>query len=281
MRVVVLVENTSYENYKGEHGLSLYIEHNGMKYLLDTGSSDLFAQNAMNMGIDLSLIDVAFLSHAHYDHSSGFEKFFEMNSQAKVYLQKTAKIKQYFKIVGPLKKYIGIPDGLLDRYESRFEYISGYEEIREGVYVLPHSTPELYKRGKRAHMYGIIEGNCVADDFAHEQTVIFEENNNLFCFNSCSHGGVDNIMEEIKNAFPNKKIMMFFGGFHMMGTLGTSTCAFSEKEVKAVAEKLLADGDTLFYSGHCTGEIAFEWMKETLGDRLIGIHSGFCVEYQE
>ena len=75
MKVIVLIENTSKCSLCAEHGLSVYIEYNGMKYLLDTGASDTFSANAHQLGINLADIDIAFLSHAHYDHAGGFETF--------------------------------------------------------------------------------------------------------------------------------------------------------------------------------------------------------------
>ena len=36
----------------------------------------------------------------------------------------------------------------------------------------------------------------------------------------------------------------------------------------------LAKLNTVFYSGHCTGEPAFELMKEIMGEKLIALHSG-------
>ncbi|MBQ0058440.1 MAG: MBL fold metallo-hydrolase, partial [Lachnospiraceae bacterium] len=238
MRLQILVENTSMGEFTGEHGLSVYVEHAGKKYLIDTGATGLYSENAKKLDVDLSEIDAAFLSHAHYDHSGGYNEFFAANGKVKVYLQSAAKIKQYFKIAGPIKKYIGIPEGILERYVDRFEYVDGYKDMGDGVYILPHTTPGLSKRGQHAHMYGMINGKPVVDDFAHEQTVVFEEEDGLYCFNSCSHGGVDNIIEEVKQVFPNKPIKAFIGGFHMMGTLGVKTCSFSEEEVKQVASKL-------------------------------------------
>lgn len=87
MKVIVLIENTSKCSLCAEHGLSVYIEYNGMKYLLDTGASDTFSANAHQLGINLADIDIAFLSHAHYDHAGGFETFFKENEKAPVYLR--------------------------------------------------------------------------------------------------------------------------------------------------------------------------------------------------
>ena len=57
MKMVVLVENSSRCRLCAEHGLSVYIEYEGKTYLLDTGATALFAENAKELGIDLSEVD--------------------------------------------------------------------------------------------------------------------------------------------------------------------------------------------------------------------------------
>lgn len=278
MIVKVLVENTECENCKSEHGLSLFVEYNGQNFLIDTGSSGLYSKNAAVMNVDLSTVNKAFLSHAHYDHSGGYNEFFEANTKANVYLQKNCRQKYYYKIVGPIKKYIGIPEGILDKYSDRFTYVDGYKDLGEGIHIVPHTTPDLVKRAQRAHMCAMVDSNVEFDDFSHEQTVVFEENDGLICFNSCSHAGVENIIKEIKERFPDKKIKAFFGGFHMMGAMGPTTCNFKKEEVQEVAKELLTSSTATFYSGHCTGLVAFDWLKEVMGDRLVALHSGKVIE---
>lgn len=277
MKVMVLAENTSMDEFLGEHGLSLYIEHKGKKYLLDTGATGLYAENAKKAGVDLAEIDTAFLSHAHYDHSGGYPSFFEQNKTAKVYLQAACREKYYFKIVGPVRKYIGIPKGLLEEWEDRFVYVNGYQELENGVFLCPHTTEGLEDRARRAHMYGMADDKFFVDNFAHEQTVVFEEADGLYLFNSCSHGGVENIIGEIKRAFPKKELKAFFGGFHMMGPLGPGTCAFSEKEVRDTAKLLLKSSNAVFYTGHCTGAKAGQWLQDEMKDRLVLLSCGMTV----
>lgn len=274
MKITVLAENTGFGSFAGEHGLSLLVQEKRKNFLIDTGASALFAKNADKLGLDLAQVEAAFLSHAHYDHSGGFAAFFEQNTKAKVYLQKAAQAKCYFKIVGPVKKYIGIPRGLLEEYPERFVYVERAELPDYGISLLPHTTPNLVSRGKHAHMCYTCGSKTQDDDFAHEQTVVFHTEKGLVLFNSCSHGGIENIMEEVKAAFPDESICAFFGGFHMMGTGGTATCSFREETVKSVAAQLLASSDAVFYSGHCTGDIAFPWLKEVMGNRLAAMHVG-------
>ncbi len=274
MVIKVLIENTETEGLFAEHGLCLYVEYRQKAYLIDSGASGLFAKNAEKLSVDLSRIDKAFLSHAHYDHAGGYAAFFERNQKAKVYLQQTARNRCYYKIAGPIRKYIGIPEGLLDQYGDRFEYLDGEAEIEEGIYLVPHSSPDILERARRTHMCALSDNKLSCDDFSHEQTLVFEEDGELICFNSCSHSGVDIALEEVQRAFPGKKIRAYIGGFHLMGVSGPASCAYSKEEVRALAAKLLAASGATFYSGHCTGRIAYEWLKEVLGDRLEALKPG-------
>lgn len=278
MKIKVLIENNAKEGFCAEHGLCLYVEYKNKKYLIDSGASEQFVENATKLGVRLDQIDMAFLSHAHYDHSSGYPKFFEQNKQAKVYLQKASKNKQYYKIAGPIKKYIGIPKGILEEYSNRFEYIDGAKQIDDGIYIVPHSLDGILERAKHTHMCVIVDGKTQYDDFSHEQTVVFEEEDGLICFNSCSHSGVDIVIKEVQKAFPDKKIKAYIGGFHMMGIMGADSCSYSKEEVQAVAKQLMELTEARFFSGHCTGTIAYEWLKEILKDRLDAFYSGKIIE---
>ena len=63
-----------------EHGLSIYIETEKHKLLVDTGQSEKTWENAKAKGVDISLVDTVILSHGHYDHSGGLLKFASVNS---------------------------------------------------------------------------------------------------------------------------------------------------------------------------------------------------------
>ena len=152
MKMVVLVENSSRCRLCAEHGLSVYIEYEGKTYLLDTGATALFAENAKELGIDLSKVDTAFLSHAHYDHSGGFEEFFKENDKAAVYMQETSAENCFYRTEGK-DKYIGIPQHLLENYKERFRPLNAVCEVEKGVWVVPHFTGGLDEMGRRAHMY--------------------------------------------------------------------------------------------------------------------------------
>lgn len=283
MKITALIENRSGEDrtgqsLAGEHGLSIHIEYCGKQYLLDSGSSDLFLENAAKMGIDLAQTAAAVLSHAHYDHSGGYEGFFRINSGAKVYVRETVEENAYYKIVGPLQKYIGIPQGLLDKYAERFVYVRGICEIADGVKLLPHTTANLSMRGEKAHMYRKQGNRFVPDDFSHEQSLIFETENGPVVLNSCSHAGIDTVVEEVQKVYPNEKIAAVIGGFHLMGPTGARSMAGSVEEVKALAGRLERLGVGHIYTGHCTGEPAYAVLKECLGDRITYFSTGTVLQ---
>ena len=62
MRATVVVDNRKSDALPGEWGLCIYIEYGERKLLLDTGASELFAENAEKLGLDLSAVDAAVLS---------------------------------------------------------------------------------------------------------------------------------------------------------------------------------------------------------------------------
>lgn len=277
MKLTALIENKATGNLSGEHGLAVHIEYNGKQYLLDTGASNQFQNNAIKLGIDLKSIDNAALSHCHYDHSGGYGEFFSKNSKAKVYLQSAARELYYAKL-GFIKKYIGIPRGILDTYSDRFVFVDGDYEIDEGVWLISHKTIGLAAQGKKAHMYRKTEKGFAPDDFQHEQSLVFDLKNGLVILNSCCHGGVDKIIEEVMETFHGKEVLAIIGGFHLMGIIGAKSMSGKPENVRALGKRLFDLNVKHIYTCHCTGDPAYKILKENLGERLQYFSTGTIVE---
>ena len=270
MKIKVLIDNIENDELAGEWGLAIYIEHNGKKILLDTGGSDLFLTNAEKMGVDIAAVDIAVLSHAHYDHSNGMAGFFAANSRASLFLQSCCCENCYAEKETGLE-YIGIQSGWLERYRQRLSPVAGDSfRLGEGAVILPHSTEGLEAVGLKAKMYTKEADKLIPETFAHEQTLVLETKSGLAVFSSCSHAGVDNIIEEVRKAYPGKKICAYIGGMHLFKT--------ADEEVLALAKRLKESGVEKIITGHCTGEQALGLLKDVLGDRLIAMHSGLEVE---
>jgi 7,8-dihydropterin-6-yl-methyl-4-(beta-D-ribofuranosyl)aminobenzene 5'-phosphate synthase len=278
MKIQVLIDNIASccgsRKLFGEWGLSVYVEFEGKRYLLDTGASHLFAKNAGVMGVDLSKVDIGILSHAHFDHSDGMARFFALNKNAPFYLRKGAGENCYHthKLIGRFAyhEYIGIHKGFLKRFADRIRFAEGDMQIAPNVYLVPHKTPGLEAIGERAHLSVKENGKYRCDSFDHEQSLVFDTPKGLFVMNSCSHGGADNIVKEIEATFPDKNIYAILGGFHLF--------RYKDEVVRAFAERLRELDVQKIYTGHCTGNRAFEILHEVLGDRAEQMRCGMIIE---
>ncbi len=271
MKITVLSDNIAPDNssLKGEWGLSFHIEEKGKIYLLDTGASSLFSENAEKLGIDLSEVDTGILSHSHYDHSDGMDKFFSLNGKASFYISSECEDNCYGKRF-IFSKYIGIKKGLTKKHAERIIPVKGSIKLRDGVHLICHTSDGLELIGKKAGLYKKINGRLVPDDFSHEQSLVFETEKGLVIFNSCSHAGPENILREILTAFPGENLYAYFGGLHLYKS--------SEEEIRRMAKVLKDSTLELIVTGHCTGEKAFRILKDILGERLEQLSVGKVTE---
>ncbi len=270
MKAVVLVDNIEREDLNGEWGLSIYITYGEKVILLDVGSSELFLENAGKLGIDIKKADAAVLSHAHYDHANGMEAFFEVNKTAKFYLRKGSG-ENCYKRTGFKRKYIGLPKGITEKFPDRIEYAEGDYQLYEGVSLIPHKTAGLAAVGRKNHMYVKRGLWLYADDFSHEQSLVFQTPKGLVIFNSCSHAGADNIIREVSETYPNQKIYAIVGGFHLY--------LHTDEGVREFAKRVRDTGIERVYTGHCTGDRAYEILKEELGEMVEQLSTGLVIEF--
>lgn len=269
-RLTVIVDNIPQGDIKGEWGLSILVEYNDKKILVDAGASDLFAENMGKLGFNIDDVDYATLSHAHYDHSNGMKMFFKENKKAKFYLRDGTKENCYAKKFF-FSKYIGIPKNILTDYADRIEFATGDYMLYDGVYLIPHKTPGLENIGKREMMYQRTSNGFAPDNFSHEQSLVLDTDKGLVIINCCSHGGAVNIINEVTATFPDKKVYGLIGGFHLFNK--------SEAEIIDVAKKIKNTGISYVCTGHCTKERAYNIMKKELGDKLEQLHVGLKIEF--
>lgn len=268
MKITCLVENTlSREDLGCEHGLSFYIETGERRLLFDMGAGPLFVQNAERMGIDLSRVDMAFLSHGHGDHGGGLADFLKVNRTAPVYIKPEAFGEYYSeKEDGP--HYIGLSKELRDNPQIRIadrEEFSVEQGIRlfsgvRGRRMFPESNRNLKEK---------MENGYEPDCFLHEQNLILTENGKDVLFAGCAHNGLLNILDRCSEVL-GKKPDVVIGGFHLNSpTVG----AVKPDYILALGEELAACG-CVFYTCHCTGEAAYSGLKKVLGDRIHTIGTG-------
>ncbi|MGC9210100.1 MAG: MBL fold metallo-hydrolase [Acidilobus sp.] len=72
LSIGVVVDERARAGLKGSYGLSLYLQTDSWRALVDVGPSDeVLAHNAKLMGIDLSKLDFVVITHDHPDHTGG------------------------------------------------------------------------------------------------------------------------------------------------------------------------------------------------------------------
>lgn len=265
MKATILIDNITKNDLKSEWGLAVYIEYNDKKILLDTGTTGAFIDNANALNININDVDFGVLSHAHYDHSDGLDRFFENNDHASFYIRKGTSENCYSQKKYH-KKYIGIKKGTLEKYKERIVYADGDYKVAEGVYLIPHKKNGLENIAKAAGLYIRKGFRMVLDDFSHEQSLVLRTEDGLVIFNSCSHGGVDNIIDEISKTFPGEKICCLIGGLHLY--------KMTDEEVKVVACKIKNLGIKNVITGHCTGDRGYQVLKDILGDKVEQMYTG-------
>ena len=257
MKLYTLIENTTTrDDLVCEHGLSLYIEANGQRILFDAGQTGAFADNAEKLGIDLSQVDVCILSHGHYDHGGGLKRFLEINDHAKVYVSQHAFGDYY----NAEEKYIGLDWELLS--EERITFVRDNVTLSDtlSLHTCPN-FPQIYftdAYGMQAKRRDQLE----PDDFRHEMYLLIREGERRIVVSGCSHRGVMNL----KTWFAPD---VFIGGFHLMKLDPEQEAT----RLKFTAMELMKK-ETVYYTGHCTGEKQFAALKNHMGDRLIALSTG-------
>lgn len=258
MQIRVLMENSALnESFAAEHGLSLYIEANGKKILFDAGQTDAFALNAEKLSVDLSQVDLCVLSHGHYDHSGGLLRFLEINDHAPIYMHRRAPLPHYNGTV----KYIGI-DARLSGH-PRVLYTDDTLDLGHGMQLCTCNALSSCCPASARGMTVRCGEDFQQDSFEHEQYLVIEEEGKRIVISGCSHKGILDIVKWL-----NPDVLI--GGFHFvkLDPEGEDR-AFLED----AAKELLAR-DCIYYTGHCTGEAAFTFLKERMGEKLKAMPAG-------
>lgn len=253
VRIVTLVENTAKrEDLAAEHGLSLYIETGDRKILFDAGQSGAFWDNAQKLGVDLEKVDIAVLSHGHYDHGGGLSRFLEGNGAATVWVNPHAFEGHY----NAGETYIGLAPEL--EQNSRICFSADGQKLGDGLTLyIAISCPH----GIRPFGLTVREkGKLIPEDFRHEQYLLIEEGQKRILISGCSHRGILNIVEYFR---PD----VLIGGFHFM----KMDPAGPELEQAVAALKRYP---TVYYTGHCTGEPQYAALKQGMGAQLQSLYTG-------
>lgn len=252
--ITILLEDKVFRGgLKGEHGLSMFIqldnENSGKrKILFDTGQSGIFADNAEYLGIKLNEVDSLILSHNHYDHTGGVERFLRLNDSAAVYGHEQAFRASYSRAdEGKKIRSIGFPEEglkLLSNFKKRIIKNRNSYRINESL-LLTGTVP-------RKNSYEKVETTIFADkeckhhdEIPDDQSLIISSSEEMLIVLGCCHSGIVNTIDYAKKLMPDKSLKAVIGGMHLV--------ASKDNRINAMLNYLRKIDNLEIYHGHCTG----------------------------
>ena len=281
MQVTALIENDRVEgrdDLVAEFGLSLLIRRDNLEILFDTGATGAFADNAERLGVDLGKVDLAVLSHQHFDHGGGLERFLTINQRARVHLRAAGWAPRFFRALVVVKRPIGLDGTLFDRFPHRFELVTESAEIAPGVFLITEIDSEHPRPDGNRYLFVERSGALEQDPFEHELLLVVQDHDGLVVFTGCSHHGILNMIGAARRWFPDQPIKAVFGGFHLIGLPVGNSMSAPRAEVEAIGRSILELTDGTVYTGHCTGRKAFAVLAGVMGDTLQPFPTGSSVE---
>ena len=264
VKINVLIDNQPGDDalLECEHGLSFYIETGCCRVLCDMGASEKFISNASRMGIDLSAIDFAFVSHGHADHTGGLPDYLKAFGEKKVYLSERISKEMYFSSRRGSRRDISTERSVFENHQDRLVLLKGSCWITPEIAAVYTDVHEHSQPLGNAFLSKEVYGEESLDNFGHELSLVVLTSEGLVIVSSCSHGGAANIIKSCCRFTGMPRIYAFVGGLHLVdGEQTTSEVEAFVKEIKTECP------DIKIYTGHCTGELA----KQELVNRSLDI----------
>jgi 7,8-dihydropterin-6-yl-methyl-4-(beta-D-ribofuranosyl)aminobenzene 5'-phosphate synthase len=280
-----------------DFGFSCIIKYKGKTILFDGGSNaDVFAQNIKHLGLDLSKVDIAVASHAHFDHINGFDYLLKVNPKVKIYFpndifwgadvpfdatgqeptvsDSLPNEMRYF--AGQKTKFSIKQTGRF--WNANIEYVKESTEIFEGIKLISTASSFIGYFTKYPNMSFVpstfgnnAQANANNESKLPELSLSLATDEGEILIVGCSHTGVEKIIETSKT-FTQKPIKLVYGGYHLL--------PYKRNELKILANYLIGDlGVKKVAPAHCTGHLAFKILQETFGKNYIFAGLGESINY--
>jgi 7,8-dihydropterin-6-yl-methyl-4-(beta-D-ribofuranosyl)aminobenzene 5'-phosphate synthase len=268
VNITTLSENTANLGFIAEWGLSILVEVDGLKILVDTGQSFSAVHNAQLMGVDLSTVDKIVLSHGHVDHTGGLREILRRSGPVDILAHPDVWSAQYARRDKEKMQYVGIPFSQedLESYGARFNLskepihitdrilttgevsmTSGYETVDEILFVKENGT---------------FRPDKLADDLS----LIIDTDFGLVVILGCAHRGIVNTLRHAQKLTGKELIYAVIGGTHLLRS--------STERVEQTIIDLKDMGVQRLGVSHCTGFTASARLAQEFGDAFFLNNAG-------
>jgi len=269
VKLTVLVDNHTYIDryYLGEPAVCYLIEDGEHVILLDTGYSDVFAENAARMGVDLARVTDIVLSHGHNDHTGGLPAFFARFPQrVRLFAHPNALLPKRVEGLA-----VGCPMTLEElREHADVRLVTKPHAVSEHVTILGE-IPRVYAFeadravGEKSSACGCCwEEDALADDTSLALTLP----DGVFVVTGCAHAGICNTVAYAKQVSERSRVLGVLGGFHLFEADHTL-----DETVRTLREL----GAERVYPAHCTSLAVKSALFSALETHEVGV--GMTLEW--
>ena len=236
-------------------GFAALIEHDGKRILFDTGNNaETFERNVKSLGVDLSKLDFAVISHRHSDHSTGLKYLLKVNPTVPIYVAREVAgmfggalpnsfLRPAASLPAKMRYFDGnypadLPTGkIFDG--GNFILVDKLTEVVPGIFLVPTTSKTP----------GTLE--------LRELTLAIKGPQGLLLVDGCSHAGIEEILQAA--ATIDSHFHIVFGGLHLVTTPEDQIdLLVANLKNKWKLEKIAP--------GHCTGEAAFLRLQKAYGE---------------
>jgi 7,8-dihydropterin-6-yl-methyl-4-(beta-D-ribofuranosyl)aminobenzene 5'-phosphate synthase len=263
MNIITLVENTAGKTrVMAEWGLSILVEMDGLRVLLDSGESGSVVRNASELGIDLSSIDKIVLSHGHRDHTGGLrELLMAMRKQVEIIAHPDIWDAKYVKHPGEAEySYIGIPFQReeLESLGASFTLTDEPVWISDRI-ITTGEIPMLTDYEKLdANLHVKREGTFEPDPVRDDMALVIKTDHGLAIVTGCAHRGIVNTLHHAQKLTRVETIDTVVGGTHLIRA--------TQEQIELTIAELKKFGVRRLGACHCTGFSATVMLAQEFGE---------------